>query len=453
MKTTVETVDATTVILTVEVPAADLAEAMAKAFKKIAAQISVPGFRKGKVPARIIEQRVGRAAVVDHAVDEALPELYRAAIDAEELRPIGRPAIDIDQMPVEEGQQLVFSANMEIRPEITLPSLDDFTVTVDATAVSDEEVEEELDGLRQRFGTLVGVDRPVTNGDFVVLDLVAAIDGEQIDTITGQSYEVGSGAMLDGLDEALLGLSADESTTFTSPLLGGEHAGADAEITVTVGAVKERELPAADDEFAQLASEFDTIAELRANLREGAEGRRPAIQAVQARTKLVEHLRDVIEFPVPKGVVEASVNEQLEQENRTDDDEHRAKVTEEITTMLRTQLILDTLAEAEEVTVEQPEVFEYLVHSARRYGMDPNEYIQIMAKRGELPGVVAELGRTKGITSLLRRVRVVEENGQEVDLSVVLGPEKEADSGEDFIDVTGAVTADEAGAGKQDSAK
>src|SRR5699024_4942612 len=198
-------------------------------------------------------------------------------------------------------------------------------------------------------------------------------DGESIDSVSGVSYEIGSGNMLEGLDEALLGLEAGGTATFEAPLAGGEHAGNQAQIEVTVGAVKEQELPEADDDFAQTASEFDTIAELRESLHEQVADAKSNNRAVQARDLLLEHLLEATDFPVPAGVVEEEVHRHLEAEGRLEDDEHRAEVTDEATNALRRQLVLDELSDKLDPQVGQQELIEYLLRMAQQSRQDPNE--------------------------------------------------------------------------------
>ncbi|HET9633011.1 MAG TPA: trigger factor, partial [Terrabacter sp.] len=364
MKSALETLSPTRVKMTVEVPFEELKPSLDAAIKHIGEHIQVPGFRKGKVPARIIEQRVGRAAVLEEAVNNALPTFYGQALEENEVRPLGQPEITDLQVPASDGQDFVFTAEVDKRPEIELPDFGDIELTVDEATVSDEDVTSRLDELRARFGTLKGVDRAVQDGDFVSIDLSAEIDGEQIDEVTGVSYEVGSKNMLDGLDEALIGMTADETKQFTAPLAGGDQQGQDANCTVTVTAVKERELPELDDEFAQLASEFDTLDELKADLTAKAEVDAKFAQGVAARDKLLEAILEKVEVPIPESIVEAEVHSHLEGEGRLEDDEHRAEVDESTRKGLKTQLLLDAIAEKEEVQVEQQELIEFLVMSS-----------------------------------------------------------------------------------------
>ncbi|MBB5471416.1 trigger factor [Cellulomonas hominis] len=429
VKSAVETLEPTKVRLTVEVPYDELKPSIDHAYAHIAEQVNIPGFRKGKVPPRIIDQRVGRPAVMEHAVNEGLSGFYAEAVREHQLRPLGQPEVDVTKVPGlvpgDTDGDLVFTAEVEVRPEIEVPELDGLSVTVDASEITDEDVQGRLDALRERFGTLVGVDRPAAEKDFAVIDLSAKIDGEEVDTVSGVSYQIGSGNMLEGLDEALTGLSSGETTTFETTLVGGDHAGETAQVTVTATSVKERELPEADDDFAQMASEFDTVEELLADLREQAGRIKAQNQAVQARDVLLEQLLEQIEIPVPAGAVEAEVHRHLESEGRLEDDTHRAEVTEQAQTALRNQILLDTLAEKLEVKVNQGELVDYLVSASRQYGMDPNTFIQTIDQQGQIPAMVAEVARSKALAVALRRVAVVDAAGAAVDLSEYIGSDED----------------------------
>ncbi len=419
VKSAVETLNPTRVKLTVEVPFEELKPSLDAAYATIGSQIQVPGFRKGKVPSRIIDQRVGRGAVLQEAVNEALPQFYGQAVEDNKVRPIGQPEVDVTEVPAKDGDDLKFTVEVDVRPEVTLPDYSAITVEVDEAVASDEDVQERLTSLQERFGTLKGVERAVETGDFVSVDLDAKIEDEEIDAVKGVSYEVGSGNMLDGMDEALVGMAAGETKTFTAPLAGGDHEGEDSTVTVTVQSVKVRELPALDDDFAQLASEFDTLEELRADLAKQAERAKKFEQGVQARDKVLEHLLDTVEIPVPDGIVEAEVNAHLEGEDRLEDDEHRAEVDTNTRKALRAQFLLDAIAEKEEVKVEQPELIEYLVMSAQQYGMDPNQFAQAIDQQGQIPAMVAEVARRKALATVLERATVVDTAGQPVDLNEV----------------------------------
>lgn len=435
MKSTVENLDPTKVKLSVEVEYAELQPGIEHAYSHIAQDISVPGFRKGKVPPRIIDQRVGRAAVLEHAINESLPGFYRDAIAQTELRPMGQPSVEITGLPAENDETgtLTFTAEVEVRPEFELPALEGLTLEVATTDVTDEDVQGRLEALQARFGALVGVDRPAADGDFVVLDLKAVVGEEEVDNVSGISYEIGTGNMLEGMDEALTGLSAGETTTFVAPLAGGEHAGTEATITVTATAVKQRELPEADDEFAQMASEFDTIDELKADLREQAANIAVSNQAVAARDLLLAEFNKV-EIPLPAGVIEAEVNRHLEGEGRLEDEVHRAEVTEETSVALKNQIILDALAEKLEVKVAQQELLDYLISASRQYGMEPQQFITTLDQQGQIPAMVGEVARSKSLAVALRAIEVKDTDGNVVDLSEFIGTDEDDAAVDELIE-------------------
>lgn len=431
MKSAVETLNPTRVKLTVEVPFEELKPSLDEAYKTIGAQVKIPGFRPGKVPARIIDQRVGRAAVIEEAVSHALPRFYGQAVEETKIRPLGQPEVDVTGVPdAAAGGELTFTAEVDVRPEFELPDYSALTVQVDDLVVDESDVDNELTSLRQRFGTLVGVERVAIEGDFVSIDLSAEIGGEAIDAVSGVSYEIGSKNMLEGLDETLVGMKVGETRQCTAPLAGGEHEGQAADVTVTVLAVKERELPALDDDFAQLASEFDTLAELTDNLREMAKEGRLRQQGIQARDKVLEALLAATEIPVPAGLVEAEVHSHLEGEDRLEDDEHRAEVSERAAKALQTQFLLDALVEKEKVSVTQPELIEYLVLSAQQYGMAPDAFAKAIDDAGQVQSMVAEVARRKALAVVLEQAVITDASGQPVDLEA-LRPQPEAISADD----------------------
>lgn len=419
MPTTVEQLSPTRVKLTTTVTPEQLKPSITHAYEHIASEITIPGFRKGKVPPAIIDTRVGKGAVLEHAINDALDPAYRDAVTETKVRPLGRPEADVVSLPdvnTFDGD-LVVTFEVDVRPEITVPDYDKLAITVESSEVTDADVEAELDRLRSRFGTLVTVDRPATSGDFVQIDLQAKIGDELVDSAENISYEIGSGDLLDGLDDALDSLTAGEETTFTSKLLGGDHEGEAAEITVKVNSVKERELPEADDDFAQISSEYDTIAELREGLRAEAARSKTFAQGNEARNKLVDLLLEQADIPVPEAVIEDEIHRHLEAENRLEDDEHRAEVKEASEKALRTQILFDEIAEAEKVIVSQNELTSYLVQASAQYGMDPNEFIKILAENGQIPQMVGEVARSKAISIALGKAVVTDEAGNPVDLS------------------------------------
>ena len=417
--TTKEALGPTRVRLTITVPPEELKPSLDHAYQHIAEQVNIPGFRKGKVPPTLIDQRVGKGEVLNHAVGEGLDRFFQIAVAEQKVRTLGRPEADVTQWPSDKdfSGDLVVVVEVDTRPEFKIPDHTKYSIEVEPVTVSKDEVEAELDGLRARFGTLVSVDRPIKTGDFVQVDLVAKIGDSTIDTANSISYEVGSGQLIDGIDEALDTLTAGETTTFESKLLGGDRVGETALIEITVLAVKERELPEADDEFAQISSQFDTIAELREDMKVQVQRKGVFGQAQQARNKLVEKLLEDVTIPLPQGVIDDEVHRHLEQEGKLDDDKHRAEVIESTEKSLKTQILLDALVESLEVQVSQDELSQYLIQSASQYGMDPTEFIQNLDSNNQIPSMVGEVARSKSLSVALAGVKVVDTKGKKVDLS------------------------------------
>jgi trigger factor len=435
VNSTVEKLSPTRVKLHITVSPDELKPSIAHAYEHIARDVQIPGFRKGKVPAPIIDQRMGRGAVIEHAVNEGLDGFYREAVEAQELRVIGRPNAEIVELPdlKDFSGDLVVDVEVDVRPEFDLPAYDSITVTVDAVEADEAGIDAELDRLRARFGTLVTVDRPAAKGDFVELDLVATIDGTEIDRAEGVSYEVGSGELLEGIDEAIDSLTADEETTFRSKLVGGDHAGEEAEVSVKITAVKERELPEADDDFAQMASEFDTIAELRESLSERVSQQAVFTQGSAARDKFIDALLEAVEIPVPPQLIEDEVHNHLEGENRLEDDVHRAEVTEASEKQFRTQMVLDKIAEDADVQVSQDELTQYLIQSAAQYNMAPQDFVNALQQGNQLPALVGEVARNKALAIALGKVTVVDTDGKPVDLTGFVAVEGEEAAAEDEV--------------------
>ena len=418
MKTTVERLNPTRVKLTITVDQAGFKPALEKAYETVSSQVNIPGFRKGKVPATILDQRVGKDAIIAQAVNDGLDDFYREALIQENLKPLSTPQADIKSAPnaQEPDNELVVELEVEVRPEFKLPEYKGLKVKVDAVKIAKMDIETELDALRARFGTLKTVDRPAKNGDFTSIDLSASIGGTQIDTAKDISYEIGSGQLLDGIDEALETLTAGETTTFRSKLVGGDQAGSDAEVTVTLNAVKERELPKADDAFAQLASEFDTIDELKADIEKKLEQNFVRKQILQARDQIVDQLVEKAKIPVSDEAVKREVDAHLENEGKAMDDPHRVEVLEETEKNFRVQLLLDAVVDAEAIKVEDQELIEYLAFQSRNYGMDPNDFIKQVANAGQVPMFVDELSRRKAVDALVAHAEITDAKGNKVAL-------------------------------------
>lgn len=423
MKSTVESLEPTRTKLTIEVDYDELKPQMESAYREIAQQVDIPGFRKGHVPARIIDQRFGRGLVIEQVVNEVVPDYYSRAVADNRLRPMAQPQIDVVEIPAVEGDPggaLKFVAEVDVVPDFDLPDLENLEVTVSDVPVDEAAVQAELDALRGRFASLKTLDRPAEDGDFLTLDLTAQVDDEEIDALSEVSYELGSGSMMEGQDEALRGVSAGDEVSFTSEIRGGEHVGKDAVITVRVGSVKERELPEADDDFAQMVSEFDTVEELLEDLEEQVRDRGRSMQALQARDLLLDQLVDRTNILLPDSVVEHEVDHQMERNPALED---RDKVREDFERTLREQLLLEALAEDQDVRVENEELFQFMVQSAQTYGIDLNELLQ---DQGQVQNMAIELARTKGLVSVLRTTTVKDEDGNVVDISAFTAePQKE----------------------------
>ena len=425
MKSNVETLSPTRVKLDVEVSFEELSPYIAEAYKKLASQINVPGFRKGKVPAAMIEQRVGRAAVLDEAINSALPDFYGQAAREHSLLVIGRPEVDIKEF--KDNEKLHFTVEVSVRPEVTLPDFSKITVTVDNAEVKDSDLDEQIDELRARFGTLHTVERATKSGDFVTVDLTARIDGVEVDggKANDISYEVGSNRMIDGLDEALIGMNVGETKTFTTQLVGQKD-GETGDVEIVVKAVKERELPPVDDAFAKLASEFDTIAELKADFTERLTRLKKLEQGAQARDLLVEKLLADLTIEVPDDLVLEEVNSHLEGEGRLEDATHRAEVDKEVRDSIKSEFLLDSIVKAEDVQITEIELTEYLVRMSQRYGMGPEQFAQELQKAGQITQVIAEVTRAKALASALGRISVVDKSGAKIELEELRTPQAAA---------------------------
>lgn len=448
MKSTVERLTPTRVRISVEVPFAELQGDFDRAYKQLAQQVRLPGFRPGKAPAKLLEARVGRGAVLEQVVNDALPARYSEAVTTEELRPLGQPEIEVTK--IEDGEELTFTAEVDVRPDIDLPDLSELKISVDPIVVADDEVEAELAGLRARFGTLKGVERPAETGDFVSIDLSASVDGEDVPDgkTEGLSHEIGSGQLIEGLDEAIVGLSDGESAVFTTKLLAGEHAGQDAEVTVTVKSIKERELPDPDDEFAQLASEFDTIAELRENLVEQVQRVKRIHQAEKIRDSALETLLELVEVPLPEAIVSAQVDSALHNAiHPLDHDEDRfaealesqgssrekfdADNREAAEKAVKTQLLMDAISDDLDIQVGENDLSERLVLMSRQYGVEPQQLVQLLQQNNQLPAIFADVRRGLAVAAVVEAATVTDTDGNVIDTTEFFGPPVSPDSDAD----------------------
>ncbi|MBI8988704.1 trigger factor [Corynebacterium meridianum] len=447
MKSSVEQLNDTRVKITVEVPFEDLKPEFDQAYKALAQQVSIPGFRKGKAPRQLIEARVGRGPVLEQVVNDMLPSRYGAAVEENDLKVIGQPVVDVTR--IEDGELVEFTAEVDVRPEITLPDFSDISVEVSPLSTDDEAVDAEMQKLRERFGSLKNVDRAVAENDFVTVDLSATVDGETIDEATteGLSHQVGSGELIEGLDETLVGMEVGESREFTTKLLAGEHEGKEALVTVTVGSVKERELPEVDDEFAQLASEFDTVEELRESLVQRVEEGGKAQQAAEIRDEVLKAALEKSEFPLPESIVDEQVNNQVQQlvsqfggdEKKLNErlklegssrEEFDKDAREQAENAVRTQLFLDVLADKVQPEVSQEEMTEHIIFTAQRYGMDPNQFVQQLQQAGQIGNLFSDVRRGKALAAAICEVSVADSEGNKIDPSVYFGEEEVEESGD-----------------------
>jgi trigger factor len=431
VKTDVEELSPTRVKLTIEVPFEELKKSLDQAYREVARQVRVPGFRPGKVPPRVIDQRVGRGAVLEQAINDAVPQFYSQAVAESEVVPLGQPDVEVTKL--DDGKELAFTAEVDIRPKFELPPLESISVTVDNAEVSPDQVEEYLKALRERFASLKTVEREVADGDFVSIDLAASVDGKAVDDAqaTGVSYEVGTDTMLDGLDAALAGMSAGETKTFTAELAGGKHEGMEAEVQVTVNSVKVKELPELDDEFAQSASEYDTVGELRASTRKQMESMRKAGQAGQARERALESLLDQLDIPLPERVIDMEIDQrrqnlasQLDQANLTmkayleSSNQTREQLDADFDADARKSVkagfILDKLATDEELKVTGEELSNYVAEMAYRMGVAPDRLAKQLSDNNQLGAVAGDVLRSNAMRLLGEKARIVDEAGRPV---------------------------------------
>lgn len=453
MKTDVEELSPTRVKLTIEVPFEELEHAFDVTYKALAKQVRIKGFRPGKAPARLIDRYVGRGAVVSEAVNHAVPELYNEAVQKEELFALGQPDVEVTKL--EDNEELAFTAEVDVRPKFEVKDYKGIEVTVDSAEVTDEQVDEQISTLRERFSTLVGVDRPIEDGDHLSIDLSAAVDGEKLEdvAVSGHSYEMGTNTMLEGLDDTLRGMEAGGEATFSTTLVGGEHEGQEADVTVTVHSVKVKELPELDDEFAQLASEFDTIEELRDDMRERMGEMRRMQQLSTARDKALEKLIESIDLPLPEAVVDEeitrrreSLEQQLTQSGLSKEAylESQEQTEEEFEEELKTGadsavkagFILDQLALQEDLSADQGELSQYVFEQAQRMGVSPDQLAQHLVESNQIRVAFTEVVRGKAMDLVLANAEITDEDGNVV--------EQKTDSDSEQAAETAAVAAEEA---------
>lgn len=444
MKSTVEHLNPTRVKLTVEVPFDELKPHFDKAYGALAGQVRIPGFRPGKVPARILDARLGRGTILSEVVNDAVPAKYGEAVSEANLTVLGQPEIEVTR--IDDGDALAFTAEVDVRPELTLPALDEVAVTVDDVEVTDADIDEQVEALRDRFATTTAVQRAAAEGDAVSIDLSASVDGQVLDEATtdGLTYTVGAGDLIEGIDEAVTGLSAGQSAVFPTVLVAGGYAGQDAEVSVALQSVSERALPEIDDDFAQLASEFDTVTELRVDLAEKIRRVKNRSQAADARDKVLESLLEATEIPTPDSIVDAEfTSRQHDAVHAFDHDEdaltahvqRQGQTREEFDAELRdsavkavqVQLLLDALAEDQQVGVSQEEFTERIVYNAQRLGVAPEEYFSRLQEGNQLGSIFAEVRRGKALAGAVEKATVTNASGEVLDVAALFGVETMTD--------------------------
>ncbi len=469
MKTDVEELSPTRVRLSVEVPFDELKPSLDKAYREVGRQVRIPGFRPGRVPPPVIDRRVGRDVVLSQAVNDAIPDLYAKAVADGDVYALGQPEVEITSL--DDGKELTFTVEVDIRPKFDLPDLSSLAVTVDDTLVSPDDVAERLAMLQDRFASLKGVQRPVEENDHVSIDLSASVDGKPVEDAqaSGLSYPVGSESLLDGLDQALIGMSAGESATFRSELAGGEFAGREADVTVTVHSVKAKEVPDLDDDFAQMASEFDTLGELRADTRAQLERDKAMRQVIQARDLSLDALLDTIDVPLPESVVQdeakhnresilnqlsragASLAGYLEMTNQTEE-QFEADIDQRARRAVKVSLVLDQVARTEELGVDQAELSAYVTRQAEQMGVAPDQLAKQLAENGQLSFAAAEVLRGKAMNLIAERVKVTDKSGHEVDIKAALNaPLLPAEAAADDADAGDAAAEDAEDADAEDA--
>jgi trigger factor len=433
---TVEQLSPTRVKITVEVPFADLKPSMDQAYAEVAKSVNIPGFRRGKVPPMVIDQRFGRGVIIQEAFNNSWQDFYGAAVTENRLSPLAQPEVEVTKL--EDGDLIEFTAEVDVRPEFDLPDFSTLQAQVDALDVPDSLVDNQIEVLRNRFGSRETVERPAADGDIVTISLVASRDGEPLADATAEDveYTIGSGQMLDGLDEAVIGLSAGESATFSSTLVSGPLKDEEADITVTVSKAQEAELPEADDAFAQEASEFDTMEELRANIKERLTQMARLEQASQARDAVLESLIGQVDIEVPEHLLNSEIDvrrkqiaEQLGQAGLTveqyladiaedqTEDEFWADLEQRGEQALKAQIILDKVADEGAIDVDQNDLTQHILRKAQTEGVAPQQIADHLKEHPHhIEEYMLEIRRGKALAMIVESATVTDSNGSVVPL-------------------------------------
>lgn len=442
MKTTVDKLSDTRVKLTVNVPFAELDQEIDQAYAAIAQQVSIPGFRKGKAPRQLIDARFGRGPILEQVVNDMLPSRYEQAVQSEDLKVIGQPDVDISK--IEDKDFVEFTAEVDVRPEFEVPDFSEISITVPAIKAGEEDVDKALEDLAERFGELKDTKRKMKTGDYAIIDITAEVDGEKIEDASteGLSYSIGDDNLIKGLDTALRGMKTGEDNEFTSTIQSGEHKDEEATFKVHVQQTKERKLPDMDDEFAQMASEHDTIEELREATKTEVEESKKAEQAGQIRDEVLKAALADVDFELPQSVVDEQAHAQLHQilgqlahdekalaqlleAQGTSREEFDKQTREQAEESVRTQIFLDAVAEKEEPEVSQQELSDHILFTAQSYGMDPNQFIQQLQSNGQIANLFSDVRRGKALAAAICRTTVKDEEGNDVDVEQYFGEVEE----------------------------
>ena len=439
MPSTVEQLSPTRVKITVEVPFADLKPSMDKAYAEIAKSVNIPGFRRGKVPPMVIDQRFGRGTVIQEAFNDSWSTFYGVAVQENHLSPLAQPDLEVTKL--EDGDLIEFTAEVDVRPDFELPDFSTLQATVDALEVPDSLVDTQVAALQQRFGSRETVERPAAADDVVTVRLVASRDGVTLPDATADDveYTVGSGTMLDGLDEAVTGLTAGESATFSSTLVGGSLSGEPADIEVTVTKVQAQELPDADDELAQQASEFDTIDELRADIADRLTRVARLEQASQARDAVLEALIGQLDIDAPDNLLDSEMEARREQITRQlsqagltlEDyladsgdgqtaDEFWAEVEQRATQAIKAQMVLDKVAEERAIGVDQNDLTQHILRKAQADGVPPQQVADHLKEHPHhVEEYMLEIRRAKALALVVESASVTDSAGAQVELATL----------------------------------
>ena len=418
MKVTVENGENQQVTLTIEVEAAEVNKAVDQACKRLANRVSIPGFRKGKAPCMIVERHVGKDAVLQEAFDIVAPKALSKAFDEQKIDPVTRPSVDIETL--EEGKDLVFKATVTPRPEVKLGDYKGLNVPKNEVNITDEDVEKQLKTFQDRQGKLV--DAPegavVKDGDFTTLDFKGFVDGEAFDGGEGKDYplQIGSNSFIPGFEDQLVGAKIGEerdvNVKFPEEYHAKELAGKDATFKCTIRSIKTKELPAIDDELAKKVSKFETLDELKADIRKNLEENAERTAENDQKSAAIEMATNNITVDIPAVMIDNRVTamiqemamrleqqgmklEQYLQYAGTDIAKLREQYRETAEKNVKTDLMLEEVAKAEDIKVEAKDLDEEVAAMAAAYGATPQQVQKIIKEQGRIGDLAASVLRKK----------------------------------------------------------